>query len=356
MNSIIKLFTILLCIGFNSICSAQSTDEYIYSYHDYFLLKTYLNNRSLNFRLSSRKPQGSDNETLLYKPEVQNTLGFNLHFKHVGVGARFKLSEHPNAKPRRDGSLPPPKDQSEYFDLQVHSFGKKIGFDAYFQKNRGYFITDGDDIFNSSQNGVRLPRRDDLRLQNLSVNVFYNFNSDKFSYRAAYIHDEKQLKSAGAFILTGSLGYFKAKADSSFIPPNSKFGFQPESFYDQTDFYTVAITPGYAHTFVLFKNMYLSGSLSGLVGLQYYEASAKNGYDEGFDHYFKGILRASAGYSTNRWVFGAVFSSDVQNLNTDFIRYRTINLDTSIFIAYRIKTNILKGYHSFTDFLRGKKR
>ena len=351
MHQKINYLLCLLVVFIGSHHAFAQANEYIQTYHDQILLKGSLNNRSLNFNISPRRTLGTETASLLYRPNVQNTFGLSAHFKHVGLGVRFKLSPHPSAKEqnKRNGN-------TDYFDLQFHSYGRKIGYDIYYQRYKGYFISDPDDIFNSSLNGARLPRRDDLRLQNFNINFFLNFNPDKFSYRSSFIHDEQQLKSAGSFILTGSIGYFRAAADSSFIPTNAKFGFHPESLFSKTEFYTLSVTPGYAHTFVLFKRCYFSASLSALVGLQYYEAGSKKFYDEGFDHYFKGILRTSAGYNGKKWAFGMILSSDVQNLNTDFIQYQTVNLDVSLFVAHRIKTNFLKDHNSFLDILKRKKK
>lgn len=348
------------CLTLCSICwalcdakaQADSTGTvahpYIENYADFILLRGGVKNRSLNFNLSPRSNGITEyGKIIFYRPNVRNTIGINALFKHFGLGFGFKLNNDPLA-----GNT-----QSQYSDFRVHSYGAKLGYDIFYQQYKGYFISnlDFNDPIGGLVTGEGRPRRDDLRLQNLTLNVFYNSKPDKFSYRAAYVFDEKQKKSAGAFIINGSLGYFRAVGDSSFVPSDNSFGFDQRSYFNNTAFYTLSISPGYALTLVFWKHFYLSAAASGMVGLQYYDAIGEQIGENRFHYYFKGLARASAGYNSRRWLFGATALADVQNLNTQYIQYRTINFELSLHLAYRIKTNWMKDQRTFFGFLKKKK-
>ncbi|MDX1903640.1 MAG: DUF4421 family protein [Thermonemataceae bacterium] len=320
--------------------------EYIQTFTDHFLVKVGANNRSLDLTLSPRVRGITQFDKLLwYRPSVQNTIGVGVSFKDIGLSYSFKLAQRPATRSAQGNS--------KYFDMQLHSLGRKYGYDIYYQNYQGYYIVDLKNIVNNFINGVAFERRDDLRLQNISANFFYVFNSEKFSYRAAFVLDEKQLKNAGSFILTSSLGHFRASADSSFIPDSNALGFDNEAFFKQSDFYTFSATPGYAYTFVSRKGFYLSLSASGLIGIQYNENRAENSFDSGVGYFLKGIGRGAVGYNHKNWILGVTASADIQGMNTRYVQYRTNNLDILAFVAYRIKTKWMEGQKSVFERKKG---
>ena len=138
--------------------------------------------------------------------EIRLVLG--VRFKGVGISYGYKVPQQPLFG-NRAGTI------SEFTDLRVNSYGKKIGFDILYQQYKGFFSTDLDlssvsNIFNSVGSifgSEPFEKRNDLELRNYSANVYYVFNNDKFSYRGAFVMDQRQLKSAGSFILTGSVSY-----------------------------------------------------------------------------------------------------------------------------------------------------
>ncbi|MEO1655122.1 MAG: DUF4421 family protein [Bacteroidota bacterium] len=282
-----------------------------------------------------------------YRPSVQNMVGIGVGFKDLAINVNFKLRQN-SAISARQGS-------SAYTNIHVHSYGRKLGYDIYYQKYRGYFIENLGNFVNGLFSGEELQQRDDLRLRNISTNVYYVFNPDRFSYRSAFVLDERQTRSGGSFILTGSLGYFKASADSSFIPPDTDIEFDPRAHFYNADFYTFAVSPGYAHNFIFWKNCYFSGGISGMIGLQYQQAQADNFRTKGVNYFLKGIVRSSLGYNAQKWVAGISMTMDIQGLNTEFMQFRSNNLDLGIFFAYRIKTRWMKGKTTFFGFLKKKK-
>lgn len=334
-----------------SLVSVHAQNTNVETFEDYFLVRAGLTNRSLNFNLSPRQSGFTQYlKRLWYRPGVQNTLGVGVRFKGLGLSYSFKLAQHPVMRARTG--------ESKYFDLRINSFGHKYGYDVYYQNYKGYFISNLDvsslDNFVNSAfsvfSGDTLLRLDDMRLQNLSANYFYIFNNERFSFRSAFVLDERQLESAGSFLLTGSFGWTKASADSSFIPTYDTLGFRPEAYYHSMDFYTLACTPGYAFNWVHRKGYYLTFGVSSMAGLLYYQGEAENSEINNWSYFIKGIGRASVGYHGKRWVVGASLSGDLQANNTRFVQYRTSILDLNGIVAYRFPVNWLKGRKSLIQF------
>ncbi|MDX2301591.1 MAG: DUF4421 family protein [Microscillaceae bacterium] len=317
------------------------------TFNDYILLRASLHNNSLNLSLSPRENGITQYlKPIWYRPSVQNNLGFGISFKGLSLSYSFKL--------RQNSLISARQGKSQYQNIQIHSFGKKLGYDIYYQDYKGYFISSLNDFFNRLFNAVPLERRDDLRLRNIGANVQYIFSPHKFSYRSAFVFDERQTKSGGSFTLTGSLAYFRAAADSSFIPTD-KTEFDPKAHFSKAEFYTFTAAPGYAYNIIFPKGFYISLAASGMVGLQYFEARSDQLSDDGLSYLLKGIGRASIGYHVRKWVTGIAISADIQGMNTKYVQFRSNNLDLSVFLAYRIKTGWMKDKKSFFEIFKKKK-
>ncbi len=341
---ILRLTLLLSLIQF----SALAQSEYIETFEDYFLIKAGITNRSLNLNLSPRLNGITQfNKRLWYRPAVQDVLNVGVRFKGLALSYGFKVAPHPLLESRQG--------ESKYTDIKVVSFGRKLGYDVYYQDYKSYFISDlniknATNLVNSIFSGDQLQRRDDLRLQNFAANVYYVFNNDEFSYRTAFVLDERQVKSAGSFLLTGSLANTRISADSSFVIRNDSLGFRPEGYFKTADFYTIAVTPGYAYNLVSPKNFYLTLGVSALAGVMYYDGKNDEQISTtGVNYFLKGMAKASAGYHGEKWIVGASFAADVQGLNTKYVQFRTGVFDLSVFVAYRIKTSWMAGKKSLFE-------
>ncbi len=344
-----KNLVFLLCIWTASPLLAQKDSSYIETFDDYLVVKASVHNSTLNFALSPRVNGLTQYlKPFWYRPGVQNIVGVGASFKGLSLNLSFKLRQNRMIRNRQG--------ESDYFNFQIHSYGHKFGYDIYYQKYKGYFISNFDNFFTDFFAGDPLQRRDDLTLRNLSTNVYYIFNPEKFSSRSSFVLDERQVRSGGSFILMGSLGYFRASADSSIVPPDNDLNFRSEAFFNATGFYTLSASPGYAFTIVLPKGFYFSVGASGMVGMQYFEGEGENLSDQGFNYFLKGVGKSSLGYNKEKWVVGVSLCADIQGMNTRHVQFRTNNLDIGFFVAHRIKTNWLKGKKSVFDFLKKKKK
>lgn len=352
------LLLVVFSVGFNGKGQDTLTERpYFERFDDFFLVKAGINNRSLNYNLSPRVNGVTQFlQRLWYRPAVQNTLGVGVRFKGVGVSVGFKLIQHPAIKARQG--------DSDYFDIRVGSMGYKLGWEINYQDYKGYFVSDLDlrslnGILGSASNlysGDTLLRRDDLRTQNFTANFHYIFNSDKFSYRAAFVLDQRQLRSGGSFLLNGSVGYFRASADTNFVLSSPSAEFDPNARYRRTDFYTASVIPGYAYNLVFGKGWYVTLGVSAFASLMYYDLTTGTSRDEAVSYLLKGVARGSAGFHGKRWVFGVSGYADLQGMNTPYVQFRPEIFDLMGFVAYRFPVKWLAGKKSFFELLEKKNR
>ena len=126
-----------------------------------------------------------------YSPNYPFSLG-------VGIGLRkilglnvlyaqnlFRLKNETNLKTRS-------------IDIQTHKYGKRILIDAYYQDYTGFYIDKGKGDY------TLFPT---LSTQQIGVESTYVWRANKFSARATFEQNERQVKSAGS-LLFGSGFYW----------------------------------------------------------------------------------------------------------------------------------------------------
>lgn len=172
--------------------------------------------------------------------------------------------------------------KTKAFDFQLHSYQRKFVLDLFIQQYKGFYEDD-------MKNEVRL--YPDMKIEQYGVYGQYIFNNRKFSYKAAFNQNEKQLKSAGSFLLGGGIYQTKIRSDSSFYY-NEK---------NNLDNFQFGISAGYAYIWVLGR--YWDISASATAGI--------NVGSEKFSNFGRKIEvsptifpRISAGYNHKTWSLG----------------------------------------------------
>ena len=328
-------YCFLVVLVFNKTCAQDST--YVKTYPDHVQIKTGLSYNALNLTLNPRLKGVTDFfKPILYRPSVRSGMGLDVQFKGISIGWSFGIPQNK--------LLNKSQAESKYSDFQFHSLGKKIGYDFYHQDYQGYFIEN----LQRRLDGVALDSRPDLRVKNISTNVFYVFNGEKFSYSAAFSQDHKQLKNAGSIIVASSFGYFNVQGDTSFIPEDAQINFNSKANINTLTIYTFAVIPGYAYTYLIGKKgWHLSASASGFIGLQYNDGASTFADDTVYNYFFKGIGRACVGHHGDSWVYGVAAMTDIQGLNTRYVQYGTVNLGITASCSYKFKTKFMQGKKSF---------
>ena len=147
--------------------------------------------------------------------------------------------------------------------------------DGFAQFYKGYYNSNPDDFV--EWEGEVFPQLPEMRVLSIGLNAFYLFNSEKFSYKAAFVRNQLQLKSAGSFT-TGIFGHYD-RADT-------ENGFKPKEFpdsiandFDLKSFNTLAIgvTVGYLYTWVISKHFFINVGVTPGFGNQRIELKTLDG-------------------------------------------------------------------------------
>ncbi len=240
-----------------SAVDSTSEEERYIDYSDQLLLKVMSVVKANNLEITNT----GSNQSLKLAPYGITSLGFGFNYKWLGLGIAFGLP-------------PSPEDEAIYgktsrFDFQLNIYSKKFVIDAFAQQYSGFHIENPNQL--TLWNETNFPIRDSMQTFSLGGAGYYVFNHKKLSYKAAYVRNAVQKKSAGSFLLGGfvNIDYagFETGAKYSFVP--SYFPQEAQDTFDIDGYVSrsFGISFGYTYTLVFWKRFFINFSLVPGVGI-----------------------------------------------------------------------------------------
>lgn len=309
--------------------SLKTKNAYIADFSQNYMARVFYANRNFSFNLRSRI---GEKRTIQYAPNGQNYVGFGFFFKKTGLELGLKLPVS-DALNQRYG-------KTKYFNLQTNYYGDKIGADLAFQRYQGFYVKNPYETDTTWLPGNNYPQRKDIIARNISVNVYYIFNNKKFSYRAAFAQTERQVKSAGSFVMMGAVSHLRFGSSNSFIPEAQLATFGEKTSFKEGNFYSIALLPGYAHTFVV-NSYYLSLSFHLGVGIQHKHYIVSDRLYDDLNIFRKSNLRIAGGYYGKRFLGGLSLIIDNTPIQLQNVVLSASMVNVKIFAGYRFNSKSL---------------
>jgi hypothetical protein len=253
----------------------------------------------------------------------------------MGVGATYKWATLNLAY--GFGFLNPERGRgnTKYLDLQFHTYGRKFILDAFGQFYEGFYLTS-----NSTNSQQQQYLRPDLNVNHIGTSVQYILNHKKFSYRASFLQNEWQKKSAGTLIFGLEIYNGRVKADSTIVPT---FVNNEEATREirRLRFFEIGPNLGYAYTLVVKKHFFLTASGSVSLDFGINKITDKNGVNKSSGVSPNTFLRFFGGYNSDKWAISIIYVANGVSLATDNIQQQII-LNTGNFrvnYVYRFLPN-----------------
>ena len=224
--------------------SARDTN-YIIDKSDHFCLRLFTSGKYNQLQLSKT---GYDQILKLY-PNDQTSLGVGFSYKWIGLGIGFSFPFM-----NKDDNI---YGKTQRFDFQLNTYSKKIGFDTHLQYYKGFYLDNVNKLI--TWNSSAYPLLPDMETFSMGMNGYYLFNHERFSYRAVFLHNEIQRKSAGSFILGGFWSFNYGGSPTHFLSDDIQLTNQYDTIFNLVVYKTFhwGVAIGYAHTFVLWKQFFL---------------------------------------------------------------------------------------------------
>ena len=259
--------TIVLSLIFSLISImiyGQEEDSNIISYSEKLQLRLYS-----NYRTNIVTILEDENDTnLRLSPNGAVSLGVGFNYKGIGLGIAFNLPKSSKSK-KKFGN-------TESFDLRGGIFRRKFGGTGFIQIYKGYYNTNPNDFI--EWNNEAFPQINDMKVISLGLATFYVFNSERYSYRSAFVRDEFQKESAGSF-LTGIFAYYdEVTTNNGFIPKEFPDEFRTLVDVKEFENFTIGISAGYAYNFIISDKWIFGVILQ--PGIGYQQVGIKNLQDQ----------------------------------------------------------------------------
>ncbi|HTH54493.1 MAG TPA: DUF4421 family protein [Cyclobacteriaceae bacterium] len=344
IRKFILFVTAIFLFHFSFAISSDSTRErYIKRFPDYFFIWPVVKQRSTSFDIENLP---SKTEKLSYKPNGNYGLGWGMYIFEIGFELTFSIQ---------------PKQSTQYLyghsrvsDLQANVLGKNWGMDLFTQNYNGFYRTDKNITIPPS---TPYPQRPDISTWNTGINGIYLFNKNRYSIRAAYNFSEKQIRSGGSFLLSGTLNTFSLRADSAVYGAKYEAQFGTTADFSKLDYTTFSLAPGYAQTFVI-KNFFVNTSLSFGPANHWvsYQSAAGSRKEITLNSFID--FRMSVGYNGDCFFSGLSFITQARNIKMDQVQFTSANATFKVVVGYRFKEfGILKkSVRDFVPFVKKDKK
>ena len=189
------------------------------------------------------------------------------------------------------------KGKTSYSDNQGHIYGRKLSIDLFAQFYQGYYLHPKG-LGSADPNSYYI--RPDMKFNLFGVAPYRILNDRKFSYRAAIIGNEWQKRSAGSFLLGGEIYYGHVKADSALVPNAMAQSYKQQGIH-KIQFFEIGPGAGYAHTFVLGKHFFITGSLNANADLAWVRETNQYGSEDHLSISPNFLYRFATGYTSRSW-------------------------------------------------------
>ncbi|HLT08230.1 MAG TPA: DUF4421 domain-containing protein [Cyclobacteriaceae bacterium] len=223
----------------------------------------------------------------LYMPNTTLNMGVGATYKNISLNLAYGF-----------GFLNPDNGQGEtkYLDAQAHIYPRKMVVDLFLQLYKGYYLLPEGLAAAEGENFLIRP---DLKIQKLGASLQYVFNHGKFSYRAAFLQNEWQKKSAGTFLLGAEIYGGLAHEESNLVPAGLLD--DPGRNFKTIRFFELGPNAGYAYTLVIKKHFFITASAAANLGLGYATYHGEAGRHTQWAVRPNYFLRSFAGYNSSTW-------------------------------------------------------
>ncbi len=198
------------------------------------------------------------NKKVELHPAGSLDLGMEIGYKWFGLGLSYGLPSSAESD-----SI---KGETKRFDIQFNIYSKKVVVDALYQRYKGFYVNNPENFTDWSPS--ILPQLPNMENYSLGASAYYILNHKKFSYRAAYVRNEIQNKSAGSLLFGPFFNFDEAYTDDQFIPRVLPLAVQDSFAIDFFSSTSYGLAIGYTYSFVIKKKVFMNFSMVPGIGVK----------------------------------------------------------------------------------------
>ncbi|WP_422360236.1 DUF4421 domain-containing protein [Reichenbachiella sp.] len=269
-------------------------DKFIVDYSDKLSVKLFGSLKSNTIAHVNHETE----DKLEYKPNESLNLGFGVGYRWFGLDVAFNFRGVNNDNDQFG--------KTKRFDFQSSIYTRKFAGDLTIQKYKGYYLDNPEDYIPNFDPEGPYPIRPDISTRRYGASLLYVFNHGKFSFRSAFIYNERQIKSTGSFLAGPFFSYFRMDADSSLIISEAESEFDLSQDFRGSEYIRYGLAGGYGYNLVLGHRVFISLSLVIGLGPEIKKSQALNGVPADTEAKFTGRVatRIAMGYNAPKFYCG----------------------------------------------------
>ena len=296
--------------------------NYIKNYSNLLAVRLVSPRRTYDFGLKNRNTK----DILQYRPNLQSAFGIGFTYRWVAFDITFN--------PKWNKSKTEKFGETSEFNVKGTLYLKKDLLDIMLRSYRGMHVSNPQDYLNPWDGTY--PYRPDIHLVNFNISYTITSNYQKYSPKTTFLLDGRMLKSAGSVLFISSFNATTLKADSSIVPQEYEYAFDPEARITKMQLLLLQQAVGYAYTFI-YKKYYLTLSAMPGVSLAFGTIHSDAGKYNPVSFNFMFESKNGIGYNSRRWYAGLYFIYKYQNIKLQEDLAFNSNLgEWRLFVGYRI--------------------
>jgi hypothetical protein len=344
-----KRFRCTLLLFFISATAFSQLDtNYVVSYKHRLAVSLYQSYRYFQlYTTQSMIPDANSISNIDYIARGNNSTGFSIDYDKISfsLGWKTPVEEIDTAR----------KGITSTKNLALSFNARKTRIETSLRKYTGFF--DNHTMKYGPEFADSVPYFQNSKMSNqvIRVKAIHFFNKkNRFSYGAAYANTQRQLKSAGTFILVGNIYHLQMNSDLPFITPHI-----PDTFYgswndwNKLDVTGFSVCPGYSFNLVIFKRFFGNLTIDWGPELQrrtYGSTDGDPAYKDWKLSMSSADVRFSLGYNGKYFYMYSFFTGDYSVFKNDDLRLDNRLIGGGFTFGYRFKFE-----NKFTEWLKNNK-
>jgi hypothetical protein len=221
----------------------------------------------------------------------------------------------------------------------------------YFQNTFRYFKGFYDDNTVAHDTTIRQTgqyyQRPDMENLLFRSKFLYFTNHDKYAFRAGFAGNYRQLKSAGTWIMSANMNYYKLRSDSSFFAMASRPYYGDYASMQALRVFGVSFNAGAAATLVIMKGFFINGMF--IIGPEQQWRKYSYSDENSALSYISvsGDLRFSIGFNLKYCYFMLFNTNDFAVYNSSYVGLTNSSITGGFSFGLRFDSGMPEFYKKF---------